>query len=185
MECRQENNRRLTVIDGGLHYVPRLLALDFDEALSGVLSGPSDDEARAIARALDAGIEIAVVTSASEQDARAMFERLSVTVSVLSDGATAAAVERARVRIEHLAAFCTAHGIAFQDVAVVASCPEDCPMLLEVGTAIALETAGYDARVAADAVFPERRCGGLAAAIEVVVGGSWRRNLNPYPTDRD
>ena len=176
MGCRQENNRRLAVLDGGLHRVPGLLALDFDEAFSGALLCPSADEVRAITRAIDAGIDVAVVTSASERDVRAIFERFGLTVSVLPDGGADAAFARARARVEHLAAFCAARGIAFQDAAVVASSPEDCPMLLEAGTAFALETAGYDARVAADAVFPVRAHGGLAAAIDAVVNGLHRRD---------
>ena len=171
-----KNGERFTVIRGGLKFLPRLLVVDFDAAAVQSPLRLSPDEVQALTHAVGAGVELGVVTGEDERSALLTFADAGLTVTVLSDGPAINDFERARVRLEHLAAHCRKRRVSLRDVAVIASQPYDCPMLLEAGIAVALETAGYDACVASDAVFPARVQGGFAAAIDAVV--TWGAGIN-------
>lgn len=75
---------------------------------------------------------------------------------------------RAEDRMAQLAHYCVRSSIALREVAVIAIDACDCDSMLEVGTAFALESAGYDACIAADRVFAPRSRGGLVEAIDAV-----------------
>ena len=170
----EKSDERYTVIRGGLKCLPRLLVVDFDAAAVQDPLRLSPDEAQALIHATRVGAELVVVTGGDERSTLSTFVNAGLTATVLSDGPVVNDLERARVRAEHLAALCCECGIRLRDVAVIASHPYDCPMLLEAGIAVAFETAGYDACVASDAVFPARDQSGLAAAIDAIVNDAER-----------
>lgn len=170
----EKNGGRFTVVRGGLKRLPRLLVVDFDAAVLRNSLQISPDEARALSRANEAGVELIVVTGGEERFVLSAFADIDLSVTVLSDGSMFGDLDRGRVRLERFAACCSKRGVPLRGVAVIASQPYDCPMLLEAGTAVALETAGYDACAAADAVFPARDQDGLAAAIDAIVNGAER-----------
>lgn len=177
-----ETDGGLTVLPGGRSVRPRLLVVDVDDdaVLMPFSTGAADgdevpalspDEARAFSRAVAAGLKVAAVTAFQAESAYRALKGLPCDVTVLADGpldATCSAAERGRLRLERLSSRCRELGILLRDAAVIATRPEDCSMMLETGTAFALETAGYDACSAADAIFPSRRRGGLAASIDAV-----------------
>lgn len=161
---------RLTVVQGGRGRLARLLAVDLD----GLGRGPmrlGSREALAFAHAEAAGMGLVVVTAADAAREPYAIGLGAAAVTVLPDGPVENDLTRGQVRADRLVAFCREQGVPLRDVAVIACRPWDCPMLLEVGMAVALETAGYDACSAADAVFPARGEGGLAAAVEAVISG--------------
>lgn len=177
-----EGDRGLKVLSGGRFVRPRLLVVDVDDdALlasfsTGTAGGAgvpelSPDEARALSHAAETGLEIAAVTAFRPGDAERAFEALAKGVTVLADvplDVTCSAAERGRLRSEYVSSLCHERGIRLRDVAVIAARPEDRSMMFEAGVAFALETAGYDTCSAADAVFPSRYRGGLAAAVDAV-----------------
>lgn len=169
MESQGKSGERFTVVRGGMRRPPRLLVVDFDA--SGVRDSLqfSPDEARALTHAHTTGIELAVATGKDERLVLPMLADVGLTATVLLDGAVGNDFERGHARAEHLVALCRERGIPLRDAAAIAVHPYDCPMLLEAGTAFALESAGYDACAASDAVFPARDQGGLAAAVDAVM----------------
>lgn len=179
---RDGESEGLAVFPGGRLVCPRLLVVDVDDdALLMPFSAgsvganeiliPSSDEVQAFSCAVNAGLEIVTVAAFNAESAVRMRELLRCDVTVLADGplnAACSTAERGQLRLKHLSSLCRARGVLLRDIAVVAVRPEDRLMMLEAGVAFALETAGYDTCTAADAVFPPRRHGGLAAAIDVV-----------------
>lgn len=179
---RDGEGEGLTVLPGGRSARLHLLVIDVDDdavlmpfpagaADAGRIPALSSDEMRALSRAVDADLEIAAVAAFHVESACRVFDELRRDVTVLADGAldaTHATAVRGGLRLERLLRLCRDRGIPLRDVAVIAARPEDRSMMLEAGVAFALETAGYDVCSAADAVFPSRCRGGLAAAVDAV-----------------
>lgn len=67
-----------------------------------------------------------------------------------------------------LAALCRHQGCTIAETAVIATRPQDLPLVLEARRAFALAGAGYENEAAADRVFRTRAAGGLVQAIRYV-----------------
>ena len=159
----------LRVLNGGRAYPrPRMLVADLD-----VFAGPvvSEPEVRAFSRAQKAGLDLIFLTSAEEACVRRMLDARGLcAAAVISDAVMrVGAGERSRIRLDFLVACARQRSCTLREIAVIATHPKDCPMMLEAGVGFALKGAGDDAVRAADKVFPARRAGGLAAAVDAVV----------------
>ncbi len=74
-----------------------------------------------------------------------------------------------------LATLCRRHDCTIADAIVIATQPQDLPLLLEARAALVLKGAGYENEAAADRVFPPRSAGGLVQAIRYVGALAARR----------
>lgn len=171
----------LRVLNGGRAYPrPRMLAIDLDVFAGPVVSGSEtaharmmllEPETRALSNAQKAGLELVIVTSGEEAHVRRMLDARGLcAAAVISDAVMrAGARERSRICLDSLVACARQRSCTLREIAVIATHPKDCPMMLEAGVGFALRDAGDDAVRAADKVFPVRRVGGLAAAVDAVV----------------
>lgn len=146
----------------------RICVIDLDRGLGGDARA-TEGEAASIGRLAAAGWLVALATSGSERAA----ERLA---GALGAAGTVVPLPRSRGGAPgdgaaRLALLCERVGAGLWDVAVIAALPCDLPLVLEAGTAIALEDAGGRCRAASDAVVPSRRDGGLMRAVEILLEG--------------
>lgn len=141
----------------------RLLVIDLDDAQG---RGPAlaTEELARLRAAVDAGrFALAIATSADRGAVEAALTAAAEGGTVPPFALIALdADERSRAR---LATICRRERATFASTAVVATRPEDLPLLLEAGCALALADAGEACRAAADRCLPARAEGGLIAAL--------------------
>lgn len=151
--------------------VRRLLVIDLDDPRA---RGPhlTAEELVRLRAAVDAGgYALAVATSADRDAVEAALaaaaggEALPLfALLALNDDEGS----RARTAPARLATICRRERAAFASTAVVATRPEDLPLMLEAGRALALADAGAACRAAADLCLASRAEGGLIAALELL-----------------
>lgn len=149
----------------------RLLVIDLDGPRA---RGPhlTAEELARLRAAVDAGsYALAVATSAGRGAIEAAFAAAAGGGAVPPFALLALDADegsRARTAPARLATICRRERAAFASTAVVATRPEDLPLLLEAGCALALADAGAACRAAADRCLPSRAEGGLIAALELL-----------------
>lgn len=151
--------------------VRRLLVIDLDDPRA---RGPhlTAEELARLRAAVDAGsYALAVATSEDRSAVEAALaavaggEALPPFALMVLDADEGS---RARTAPARLATICRRERAAFASTAVVATRPEDLPLLLEAGRAFALADAGTACWTAADLHLPSRAEGGLIAALELL-----------------
>lgn len=149
----------------------RLLVIDLDDPRA---RGPhlTAEELARLRAAVDAGsYALAIATSAGRGAIEAAFAAAAgdgavppfALLALDDDGGS-----RARTAPARLATICRRERATFASTAVVATRPEDLPLLLEAGRALALADAGAACWAAADRCLPSRAESGLIAALELL-----------------
>ncbi|WP_291289131.1 hypothetical protein [Enorma sp.] len=150
-----------------------LVVIDLDDPAGG---GPRITDAER--KALDVvtrRLDIAIATSYEPDELLRHLERQGMTEAQLADfdviSLDASALPGAPARpTDELARICRKHGATFRSTAVIAACPNDTPLALEVGTVLALAGAGRACEDIAARVFPPRAAGGLTLALFALLG---------------
>ena len=149
----------------------RLLVIDLDDPRAHGPALTAEELAR-LRAAVDAGsYALAIATSAGRGAIEAALAAAAgggtvppFALLALDDDEGS----RARTAPARLATICRRERATFASTAVVATRPEDLPLLLEAGCALALADAGEACRAAADRCLPARAEGGLIAALELL-----------------